>query len=360
MRRRQFLLRSAAVSALIAAPVSLRAAYAPASTEWRRFELKTRVTLDPDGASAQAWIPVPAHADPLWTIPGDTAWTGNADTVKQVMSEDGSHGFIHAIWNASDTPAVLEVTSDVRTRDRHSGLSGTATLSEEERARATAPTELLPLNGIVLDTANEITDGADNDVDKAKRIYNWVVDETERNPETRGCGLGDIASMLHTGDLTGKCADLNALFVGLARAAGLPARDLYGIRVAPSTFGYKALGAGSADVTKAQHCRAEVFIDGQGWVAADPADVRKVVLQEDDGTLSLVDAKVQDVRDALFGAAEGNWIALGTAHDVSLPGSDNGPVPFLMYPQAEIGGERRDELDPANFTYTITARELDA
>ncbi|EBA09652.1 predicted Transglutaminase-like enzyme, putative cysteine protease [Sagittula stellata E-37] len=338
----------------------MRAAYAPASTEWRRFELKTRVTLDRDGASAQAWIPVPAHADPLWTIPGDTTWTGNADTVKQVMSEDGSHGFIHATWDASDTPAVLEVTSDVRTRDRHSGLSGTAALSEEERARATTPTELLPLNGIVLDTANEITDGADNDLDKAKRIYNWVVDETERNPETRGCGLGDIASMLHTGDLTGKCADLNALFVGLARAAGLPARDLYGIRVAPSAFGYKALGAGSADVTKAQHCRAEVFIDGHGWVAADPADVRKVVLQEDDGTLSLSDAKVQDVRDALFGAAEGNWIALGTAHDVSLPGSDNGPVPFLMYPQAEIGGERRDELDPANFTYTITTRELDA
>lgn len=214
MRRRQFLLRSAAVSALIAAPVSLRAAYAPASTEWRRFELKTRVTLDRDGASAQAWIPVPAHADPLWTIPGDTTWTGNADTVKQVMSEDGSHGFIHATWDASDTPAVLEVTSDVRTRDRHSGLSGTAALSEEERARATTPTELLPLNGIVLDTANEITDGADNDLDKAKRIYNWVVDETERNPETRGCGLGDIASMLHTGDLTGKCADLNAPVCG--------------------------------------------------------------------------------------------------------------------------------------------------
>ena len=48
----------------------------------------------------------------------------------------------------------------------------------------------------------------------------------------RGCGVGDIRAMLETGNLGGKCADLNALFVGLARAAGIPARDVYGVRVA--------------------------------------------------------------------------------------------------------------------------------
>lgn len=34
------------------------------------------------------------------------------------------------------------------------------------------------------------------------------------------------------------------------------------------------------------------------------------------------------------------------------------PLPFLMYPQAEVGGTRLDSLDPARFKYTITAREL--
>jgi hypothetical protein len=57
---------------------------------------------------------------------------------------------------------------------------------------------------------------------KARRIYEWIVDNTFRDPKTRGCGIGDIASMLKTGDLGGKCADLNALYVGLARAVGLP------------------------------------------------------------------------------------------------------------------------------------------
>ena len=38
--------------------------------------------------------------------------------------------------------------------------------------------------------------------------------------------------MLETGNLSGKCADLNALYVGLCRAVGVPARDVYGVRVA--------------------------------------------------------------------------------------------------------------------------------
>ena len=53
-----------------------------------------------------------------------------------------------------------------------------------------------------------------------------------------------------------------------------------------------------------------------------------------------------------------NWIAFNDAHDVALPGSTGKPLPFLMYPQAEVGGERRDSLDPERFKYTITAREM--
>ncbi len=59
--------------------------------------------------------------------------------------------------------------------------------------------------------------------------------------------------MIRTGNLNGKCADLNALYVGLTRSVGLPARDVYGIRVMPSEFGFKALGAGSEVVSKASN-----------------------------------------------------------------------------------------------------------
>ena len=215
-----------------------------------------------------------------------------------------------------------------------------------------------PTGGIVRATADRIVAGKRTGLDKARALYDWVVDNTFRNPKTRGCGLGDIASMLKTADLGGKCADLNALFVGLARASGLAARDIYRLRVAPSRFGYKSLGAGPEIVTEAQHCRAEVFLDGFGWVPVDPADVRKVVLEEPPGQLPLTDPKVMAARQALFGAWEGNWLAYNTAHHLALPGSTSAPLGFLMYPLAETAAGLLDCLDPDGVKYVITTREI--
>jgi len=164
--------------------------------------------------------------------------------------------------------------------------------------------------------------------------------------------------MLESGDLGGKCGDLNSLYVGLARAVGLPARDVYGIRVAKSEMGYKSLGASSEKVTKAQHCRAEVHLGDYGWVPVDPADVRKVVLEEPPGGRPLNDDMVKKVRARLFGSWEMNWMAYNFAHDVALPGSSGAPLGFLMYPQAESAEGRLDSLDPDTFRYEITSREI--
>ena len=164
--------------------------------------------------------------------------------------------------------------------------------------------------------------------------------------------------MIRTGNLNGKCADLNALFVGLARSVGLPARDVYGIRVLPSQFGFKALGAGSQTETKAQHCRAEVWLSGSGWTPVDPADVRKVVLEEPPGNLAMTDPKVVAARRALFGSWEGNWVAWNMAHDVTLPHSKGDRLGFFMYPVAENAEGRFDSYSPDDFKYQISAREI--
>src|ERR671929_238751 len=91
-----------------------------------------------------------------------------------------------------------------------------------------------------------------------------------------------------------------------SRAAGIPARDVYGLRVAPSSLGYRSLGLSSENATKAQHCRAEVYLTGFGWVPVDPADVRKVVLEEPPGGLAIDDERVVRARQRLFGSWEMN------------------------------------------------------
>jgi transglutaminase-like putative cysteine protease len=363
MKRRDFLQSAAAASALatLAPAARAQATFDPRPGAWRVYEVVTRVEL-PAGAG-RAWVPLPAIEDPAWIRPGASEWTGNARSVRVVSDGVYSAQMVLAEWDAGAAPGVLEVTSRFATRDRAVDLSqprDVAPLDAADRRFYLAATELMPTDGIVRKTALDITRKSRTDVDKARAIYEWVVDNTFREPSTRGCGVGDIKAMLETGNLSGKCADLNALYVGLARAAGLPARDVYGIRVAPSRFGYRSLGVGTSNVTRAQHCRAEVWLAGFGWVPVDPADVRKVILEEPPGKLAMSDPKVTAARQKLFGAWEMNWLAYNFAHDVKLPGSTGAPVAFLMYPQAETARGRVDPLDPDRFKYTITARDVAA
>lgn len=325
---------------------------------WRVFEVTTRVEPAVNGAT-QVWLPLPSVEDAAWIKPMGNLWQGNADSVQDVRDPIYGARMLAARWDAGETAPVLEVVSRFTTRDRAIDLSRpgkVAPLDKNARRLFTQATTLLPTDGIVRKTALEITKGAKTDLDKARAIYEWIVDNTQRNPETKGCGLGDIRFMLETGDLTGKCADLNALYVGLARAAGLPARDVYGVRVADSKFGYKSLGK-SGNITKAQHCRAEVWLANFGWVPVDPADVRKVVLEEKPG-LTLQDEIVVAARKKLFGAWEMNWLAYNFAHDLELPGSSGAPIPFLMYPQGENAAGRFDSLDAATFVYKLSAKEV--
>jgi len=365
MDRRDFLRTAGLFSMAAAAWRPARAAEQffdpdPASG-WRVFEVKLRVEVARTGSAARVWLPLPSVDEAGWIRPMGNLWQGNAASMQ--IERDPVYGalMLVASWD-SETPApVVEVTSRIATRDRAIDFTRPGPVQALDRAalkRYTGPTDWLPTDGIVRRTSDEITRGARSDLDKARAIYDWVVDHTARNPKTRGCGVGDIRAMLESGDLSGKCADLNALYVGLARAAGLPARDVYGIRIADSRFGYRSLGK-SGEISKAQHCRAEVWLAGFGWVPVDPADVRKVVLEEKPG-LTLQDQVVVTVRNKLFGAWEMNWLAYNTAHDISLPGSSGPKIPFLMYPQGENAGRRFDSLDPETFRYRISSREVTA
>ena len=338
-------------------------AFAPLPGTWRSFEIITRIEIAKPEGKVQAWVPLPSVNEKDWFRSEGSTWTTNG---KATQARDPKYGaeMLHVEWADGEKAPVVEVTSKVSAQNRAVDLSKPANaaikLSADEFKHNTEGSELIPIDGIVKATSDKIVAGKTTDLEKVRAIYDWVVDNTVRDGKVRGCGIGDIASMLKTGNLSGKCADLNALYVGLVRAAGIPARDVYGIRVAASKFGYKSLGAGSEVITKAQHCRAETFVAGYGWIATDPADVRKVVLEEPPTNLAMNDPKVVAARETLFGAWEGNWLAYNAAHDVALPGSNGPKVGFLMYPQAECGPNRLDCLDPDSFKYTIKAKEVTA
>ena len=327
---------------------------------WRTFEVKTRVESPNVSGPTRVWLPAPCISQTPFQKTLSNKFTAEGGAARMIQESPGAPGIISAEFAAGVTP-ILTLKSRVATKTYAVSLSAPRKARQEDRANLEhwlRPTRLLPTDGIVKTTATEITSGAKTDLEKARAIYEWIVEHTFRDPKTRGCGRGDIRFLLESGDLRGKCADLNGLYVGLARAAGLPARDVYGIRTAKSDLGYKSLGASSENITKAQHCRAEVYVGDLGWVPVDPADVRKVVLEESPGNRTLDDEIVKKARARLFGAWEMNWIAYNFAQDVTLPGSTGGPVSFFMYPQAETTGGRLDSLDPDSFRYEITSKEI--
>ena len=155
----------------------------------------------------------------------------------------------HVQWQGNENDAAsFKVIATISTRERNNVLSTPnpkLQLSKQEMLFWTKGTDLLPVDGIVKQKAMEIIKPLPknaSDIDKARAIYEWVVENTFRNPKTRGCGEGDVKMMLETNNLGGKCADLNAVYVALTRSAGIAARDVYGIRVADSVRGYKSLG----------------------------------------------------------------------------------------------------------------------
>jgi len=371
MNRRSFLRATASLSAFaatsrvtgLAAPaLAQQKEFGPRPGNWRTFEIATRVEILESTGVSRAWLPIPSVKSDFQKPLGDQ-WTGNAKLMKVVS--DGAYGanMLYAEFAGGETAPVVELTSRFQTQDRALDWSKKLVVDEDPAVLKmwTKATELMPTDGIVRETALEVTAGKTTDLEKVKAVYDWILANAYREPKVRGCGVGDIKTMLETKNFGGKCGDINGLFVGLLRSIGVPARDVYGIRVAPSAFGYKSLGAGSANITRAQHCRAEVFLKDYGWVAMDPADVTKVAREETSEPLKIDHPLVQAVRPKLFGGWEGNWVAFNTAHDVALPGAtQGGRLGFFMYPQSETTQGRRDSLDPDTFKYTIATREINA
>lgn len=207
-----------------------------------------------------------------------------------------------------------------------------------------SPSSLVPIDGEVKVLADKITKGKKTVLAKAKAIYDWICENMYRDPKVKGCGLGDVRYLLKYGG--GKCTDIHSVFVALCRAAGVPAREVFGIRMGKEDV---------VDVTKWQHCWAEFFLPGYGWVPVDPADVRKMMLKYN---LTLKDPETKKWREYFWGAWEPYRVKLAIGRDIILNPPQKGPaLNTFGYPYAEVDGKPLDFYDPETFKYKIIFRK---
>lgn len=295
----------------------------------------------------ELWIPTPLEGVAYQKLIS-RQFTGNATSIRVVGAAGSPAPVVYARWEKVAQP-VLKIVNVVEVADRDGPAPGPS-----EGNRYLSATAHVQTDGIVKETGDRIVAGRTDADAKARAIYDWIVDKAARDPGVRGCGLGDVKTTLTSGNLAGKCADLNSLFVGLARAVGVPAREVFGQRVAKSAFS-GSLGK-EGDNSKAQHCRAEYYSAAKGaWVPVDPADVRKFILEE---KLQPSDPKVTALRDRFFGFWEGTWVAFNFARDFQLEGYGTGPLNYFMYPLLAQAKFRPDGVEPQETGYAFQTKVL--
>lgn len=238
----------------------------PSAGGWRTFEVTTSFELLKPGGVSHIWLPAPLIRDTPYQHTISTRFAAKGGSARLSKSKQNVLGIVIATYPATAKPA-LRLSSRVSLKNYTVDLSSRAIarpVSQTELDYFLQPSRNVPIGGIVKQAGLKETVRATTDIEKARAIDEWVVENTFRDPKIRGCGRVDSRLLLESGDMGGKCADLNALYVGLARSVSLPARHIYGLRIAKSALGYKRLGLATDIATKGQHCRAEVYVREHG------------------------------------------------------------------------------------------------
>ena len=160
----------------------------------------------------------------------------------------------------------------------------------------------------------EQTKGLTSQLEKARAIYNYVIATMKYDKTGAGWGRGDAAWFCTT--KKGNCTDFHGMFLGMARAAGIPSKF---------EIGFPLPMDATRGATGGYHCWAESYVEEYGWIPVDASEAWKH----------------PDKKDYFFGAHDANRVQFTTGRDLELaPKQAGGPVNYAVYPYAELGGKQ--------------------
>ncbi|MDR3323354.1 MAG: transglutaminase-like domain-containing protein [Zoogloeaceae bacterium] len=320
--------------------------------QWQTFAVTTTVRLSPSQDRQRVWLPLPLNQDTLYQRNLGCAWQGNFEQGRLRRLPDGELEAFYCEWSPNVAPQ-LEITATLATADRQFDVSRRSLPPERDDIlnRALQSTRQIPNADGAYALALKIVGRIVDPVAQARALFDWIVEHAGYDASLPACGNGDVRQQLETQRFGGRSADINGLFVALCRAIGIPARRVFGQRIAPSLT-TDCLGI-QADATHAAHCRAEFYIPGYSWIPANPSDVCRAIALE---SLSAENSKRMALRRILFGVWEMNWMAYNTSEEVSLP--DGPALPFFTFPYLERAEGNLDGRNPEGFEYRMESRRI--
>ncbi len=293
--------------------------------------------------TAKIWLPYPVSGK--YQLIENIVTKGNFINSGVYKEPKSGALYFFAEWPKEVQEKNIELSFKVSTQERQTrNLVDTGAAVPVEILKYLQADWWVPSDGKVAEIAQNILKGKTGILEKSRAVYDWVVENTVRDPKVKGCGLGIVEVTLSK--RSGKCADISSVYVALARNVGVPAREVFGLRL-----GKKA----EQDITGGYHCWAEFYLPGTGWIAVDPADVRKKMLVD---KLELADIK--ELREYFFGGVDAYRMTLerGGRGTTLSPKQESKPINYLMYPYAEVGGKALDYFDPESFRYSVHFKQL--
>lgn len=152
-----------------------------------------------------------------------------------------------------DRQRVVKRTATTIDIEVKAGVSSKAALDDVRKKKALAATPYEAVDDArIKRTANEVTKGAKDKRDEVARLVRFVYDHVEQ----KGLDRGYAPAVATLESKAGDCTEHSVLLSALLRARGLPTRLVDGVVVDQTRAGY--------------HEWVEVWLEGEGFVAADP------------------------------------------------------------------------------------------
>jgi transglutaminase-like putative cysteine protease len=303
--------------------------------------MEVNLNAPADAKVVRMWVPYPlSDADQDIT---NVKISGNYTSTAIHREPKGENMALFVEWNAPQKDRKLVYSYHVRRQDRVMGVLGAADLPLA-RTELRNYLEPAPAAGSkVKELSDKIVKGKKPLLDKAKAIYDWIVDNLPWDPSARAVGAGDVDKALEK--RAGRFADLTAVFVSLCRAAGVPARERTGVRVPKGAAG---------DMTMSQMGWAEFYLPGVGWVSVNPGLVARLIHDQKPS-----ETQVRAFKEYYFGNADENMIVYGAGREIVLnPPQSGKPLSYFVFPYAEADDKMlNDDLAGMNLRYKIGFKE---
>lgn len=275
--------------------------------------------LPPGAKQVAIWIPVP-ESDSWQTVSDVTV----KSEVPYSFHSDPEYGnnILH-LAGGVDAGGRVSATMNVRvTRFGYTKLHGKAdrwdSTSESMLKRFLQPDDLIPVDGAIAEEARNAVGAEASTLKKARLLYDHIVSSMTYDKTGTGWGKGD--ALFACDRRRGNCTDFHSLFIGLARASGIPSRFVMGF----------PMPAGKGGEVTGYHCWAEFHVEGMGWIPIDATEAKKNPAKE----------------DFFFGGLDENRVRFTTGRDIpmgNVPGEKR--LNYFIYPHVEVDGHKHEAVD---------------